>query len=310
MKLGERASIIIPTGGRVDALIETLESIERYAPGNEVIVIGDKNDDLTRRALRETFHYVKYFESDESSAVVKRNIGIARATNNILIFVDDDVVIESGWLKSLLWHYDDISVGGVGGRVKIHGLKGGSSAFKTGVIEEGFVVGNWDPPVNEILEVQHLIGCNMSFRRSLVMKVGGFDNFFRSCNFREETDLCLRIRQLGYRLIFDPNASLVHKALGRKSSGARWIYYYVRNTIYIYLKYQTEGGLSILRFLRLLIFPPKDYAALSGVRISITPSIPLIATGGLFAGFLGYFTRREHSARVSSTSPTRSEKQS
>ena len=308
MRLGERVSIIVPTGGRVVALIETLESIERYAPGNEVIVIGDKNDDLTRRALRETFHYVKYLESDESSAVVKRNIGIARATNNILIFVDDDVVIESGWLKSLLWHYDDISVGGVGGRVKIHGLKGRSSAFKTGVIEEGFVVGNWDPPVNEILEVQHLIGCNMSFRRSLVMKVGGFDNFFRACNFREETDLCLRVRLLGYRLIFDPDANLVHKALGRKSWGARWIYYYVRNTTYIYLKYQAERGRSILRFLRNLFFPPKDYAALSGVRVRITPSIPLIATSGLFAGFLGYFTRREHSARVSSISPTPSEK--
>src|SRR3989442_11097569 len=124
MKLGERASIIIPTGGRVDALIETLESIERYAPGNEVIVIGDRNDDLTRRALRETFHYVKYLESDESSAVVKRNIGIARATNNILIFVDDDVVIESGWLKNLLWHYEEIFVVGVSQSFMLHGRHG------------------------------------------------------------------------------------------------------------------------------------------------------------------------------------------
>ena len=293
MKLGERASIIIPTGGRVDALIETLESIERYAPGNEVIVIGDKNDDLTRRALRETFHDVRYLESDESSAVVKRNIGIARATNNILIFVDDDVVIESGWLKSLLWHYDDISVGGVGGRVKIHGLKGGSSAFKTGVIEEGFVVGNWDPPVNETLEVQHLIGCNMSFRRSLVMKVGGFDNFFRACNFREETDLCLRVRLLGYRLIFDPDANLVHKALGRKSWGARWIYYYVRNTLYLYLKYQMKSGLSMVKFFRRLIFPPKDYVGLSGIELVITPIAPLVATSGIISGFLGYLAHRE-----------------
>jgi len=293
MILGERASIIIPTGGRVDALIETLESIERYAPGNEVIVIGDKNDDLTRRALRETFHYVKYLESDESSAVVKRNIGTAQATNNILIFVDDDVVIESGWLKSLLWHYDDISVGGVGGRVKIHGLKGGSSGFKTGVIEEGFVVGNWDPPVNDTFEVQHLIGCNMSFRRSLVMKVGGFDNFFRSCNFREETDLCLRIRQLGYRLIFDPNASLVHMALGRRRQGSRWIFFYVRNTLYLYLKYQIKADLSVLRFFRFLIRPPENYASLSGVRVRITPLTPLVATCGTLAGILGYLGHRD-----------------
>jgi len=292
MKLGERASIIIPTGGRVDALIETLESIERNAPGNEVIVIGDKRDDLTRRALHETFRYVKYLESNESSAVVKRNIGIGRAANNILIFVDDDVVIESAWLKSLLQHYDDISVGGVGGRVKVHGLKGGSSTFKTGSIDAGFVVGNWDPPLKETFDVQHLLGCNMSFRKALVMKVGGFGNFFRSCNFREETDLCLRIRQLGYRILFDPNASLEHKAMGRKHLGSRWIYYYIRNTVYLYLKYQARRGSSMPRFFRRLMFPPREYTALSGVKLRLTPVTPVVATGGIIAGLLGYLAYR------------------
>ena len=292
MKSGEGVSIIIATGGRPGALTETLESIEQYAPRNEVILIGNKGDEATRYVLRENFPSVKYIESDTPSAVVKRNIGIARASNEILVFVDDDVVVDRGWLGNLLRHYADRSVGGVGGRVKVPGVGGGSSAFKTGVIEDGFVIGNWNPLTTQAFEVQHLLGCNMSFRKTLIKKLGGFDNFFRSYNFREETDLCLRISRLGYRIIFDPNANLVHKAMGRKSQGQRWMYYYIRNTMYLYLKYQTGRSSTASRFFHQLIFPPKEYMAVSGVNVRIGPITLIAATSGCIAGLLGYLGHR------------------
>ena len=288
MSSASSTSIIIPTGGRIDSLTKCLESIERFAPESEIIVVGQTNDPTTRRFVLHNFPSVRYLESEESSAVVKRNLGIADASNEILVFVDDDVVVESAWLENLLRHYCDDSVGGVGGKVKTPGLKTRSSDYGTGVIQDGFVIGNWNPPATQAFEVQHLLGCNMSFRRTPVLKLGGFDNFFRSSNFREETDLCLKMGRLGYRLIFDPDATVLHKALGRKSHGARWVYYYVRNTVYLYLKYQIKTGHSLVRFFRRLIFPPKDYAALSGVKVSISPITMLVATTGIIAGFLGY----------------------
>jgi glycogen synthase len=291
----ERVSIIIPTGGRVEPVTECLGSIQRYAPTSEIIVIGDKKDVRTRRALLEGFPSVRYLESEESSAVVKRNLGIAHASNDILVFVDDDVVVDCAWRENLIRHYRDDSVGGVGGRVKVPGLKRGTPKYKTGVIEDGFIIGNWNPAATQAFEVQHLLGCNMSFRKAPVIRLGGFDNFFRACNFREETDLCLRVRQLGYRLVFDPDASLIHRAMGRRSQGPRWVYYYVRNTVYIYLKFQVGRGSSIPRFLRGLIFPPREYAALSGVEVRIGPLTPLVATSGIIAGFLGYLGHRRMS---------------
>ncbi len=292
MSSGERVSIIIPTGERLGALTEALASIERYAPRSELIVIGNAHDELTRKTLHKNFPSVKYLESKEASAVVKRNIGIAHASNEILVFVDDDVVVEDTWLENLLRHYGDSSVGGVGGRVKIPGIDIGSSIFKTGTIEDGFVIGNWNPPGTQTFEVQHLVGCNMSFRKAPVVNLGGFDNFFRSCNFREETDLCLRIRRLGYRILFDPNATLVHKALGRKSQGSHWIFYYVRNTMYLYLRYQRGRGSSVSRFFRKLILPPREYVALSGVRVRITPTTLVVVASAVIAGLLGYVGHR------------------
>lgn len=282
------ASIIIPTGGRIDALGECLQSLKQHAPNAETIVIGEKRDPATRQFLHDRFPTVKYLEVDETSAVVKRNLGIAHASNEILIFVDDDVVIEDAWLGNLLRHYSDKSVGGVGGRVEIPGIGRSSSNFKTGIIENGFVIGNWNPALTKPVEVQHLIGCNMSLRKTPVLRLGGFDNFFRSRNYREETDLCLRVRAMGYRIMFDPDAALVHKAIGRKSQGGSWIFYYLRNTLYLYLKYQSRKGDSLVTFLRRLISPPREYAELSGVKVRLSPITPVVVASGLMAGFLGY----------------------
>ncbi len=192
----ENVSIIIPTAHRPEALAECLESIQRYAAEGEIIVIGEKGDDRTQR-LMESFPSVRYLEIEESSTVVARNLGIANASHEILVFVDDDVVVESGWLENLLQHYNDDSIAGVGGRVKIEGLERQMSSYRTGAIEDGFVIGNWNTEATQAFEVQHLPGCNMSFRRVPVLRVGGFDDFFSPFNFREETDLCLRVRRLG-----------------------------------------------------------------------------------------------------------------
>lgn len=288
--LETKASIIIPTGHRANALYECLRSLDRLAGGSEVIVIGEKDDEDSRRILCENFPAMKYLEADESSAVTKRNMGIAQASNEILVFIDDDVVIGESWLPMLLTHYNDPSVGGVGGRVRMVIRRSESGAYGTGIVKDGFVIANWDVDSSTAFEVEHLPGCNMSFRRSLVQKVRGFDNVFRAFNFREETDLCFRIRGLGYRLIFEPRGSLIHMALGQRDIGLRWTYFYVRNTLYLYLMYQFRRNDSLTRFLKSLFFPPRDYVVRSGVRVRVTPLTFLVATTGLIAGALSYMT--------------------
>lgn len=283
-----QATVIIPTGGRAEALEGTLTSLKHFAPQSEVIVIGNKNDEPTAKLLRESFSNVRYLEAQDPSAVVKRNMGIAKASNDILVFVDDDVVVEINWLSNLLRHYDDGSVGGVGGRVKIPGIGTGPTNLRTGSIRDGFVIGNWNPPITSTIEVQHLLGCNMSFRRDLLVQLGGFDNFFRRFNFREETDLCLRVKGLGKKLLFDPEAGLVHKTRSRHGQGPRWVFYYARNTLYIYLRHMRRTGSSFLRFLNQLFFPPRSYAAMSGTFVHITPATLVAAISGIMAGALGF----------------------
>jgi len=60
------------------------------------------------------------------------------------------------------------------------------------------------------VEVDHLIGCNMSFRRKALEQVGGFDPNYTLTNLREETDLCVRVKKAGWRIVFTPSIAVVH----------------------------------------------------------------------------------------------------
>lgn len=61
---------------------------------------------------------------------------------------------------------------------------------------------------NEINEVEVLSGAFMLIRASVIKKIGGFDeSFFMYC---EDVDLCLRISQAGYKLMYLPFAEITH----------------------------------------------------------------------------------------------------
>ena len=50
----------------------------------------------------------------------------------------------------------------------------------------------------------------MSFRKEAIIKAGGFDECFGGSTHLEETDLCMRIIKEGYKIVFDPQAELIH----------------------------------------------------------------------------------------------------
>ena len=53
-------------------------------------------------------------------------------------------------------------------------------------------------------------GCNMSFKRHVLDRVGGFDTRYVGNAYREESDICMRVRRAGFAVRFAPAAKLVH----------------------------------------------------------------------------------------------------
>ncbi|MEM3010835.1 MAG: glycosyltransferase family 2 protein [Candidatus Bathyarchaeia archaeon] len=287
-----KLSVVIITYNRYKDLKECLDSIfKMHQKPYEVIVVDSNSRDGTDTVKNK--YPIEFISIPQKNMQKARNVGIFRAKGEIVAFLDDDVVVDKNWSKYILEPYKDRKVGGVGGRVINYGASPESyvklkDAGVGRVFKNGLVLGNFDTLLAQSIEVDCFIGCNMSFRRELLLKIGGCDEKLKGNCFRDDTDLCLRIKNLGYKLIFQPKALVWHKFRGKQITN-EWIYWYVRNNTYFYLKnIFPKSRLRFPFFLYRMFFPPKDYVQKSGVKIKKSPKIFPTALVGLYHGIKAY----------------------
>lgn len=284
-----KVSLVIPTYRRQADLRECLRSVfDLKSPPYEVIVVDSNSMDGTEK-LKNSFP-IKFVSTKERRGHPNAmNLGISIATGDIVAFLDDDVVVCKEWLDEIVKPYANGNVAGVGGRVVPYGRpKDFHVPIKSSdigkVFPNGLVIGNFDIPLPFRIKVDSFIGCNMSFRRELLSKIGGFDENFAGNCYRDETDLCVRIRRLGYALIYNPKAIVWHKYKGKDFS--QWSYWYVRNYVYFYFKNLfAQYRLGFPMFLYSMFMPPREYVLKSGIKMKIEPTLLLNIMKGFYDGY-------------------------
>ncbi len=211
------ASVAIVTYERPTFVARCIEHLlaQTRAPV-EIIVVDSSTSDETGRLVHERFPTVTYevCPAGRGATATARNISYQMATGDVLAFIDDDAFAEPDWLEKLLPHFEDPAVGGVGGR-QIRKQPGelleGLDAI--GLLRnDGTLTGNFAADPGRTVNVDHLLGANMAFRRSIIESLGGIRDGYAGTCIREETDLCLRVAHAGYRLTYTPDAVVEHVA--------------------------------------------------------------------------------------------------
>jgi GT2 family glycosyltransferase len=241
-------SVVVITYKRTHTIAKCLNSLAKQTYRDfEVIVVGDMLDSATKKKLegfRKKFGKLKLICNDRRVLQpTARNIGIDNAKGSVVAFVDDDVIAEPFWLEELLKGYTDEKVAGVGGGCPHHSLRGekreGELPKQLGLIKDGVIHGSFEVYNNstEPVKVAHLRGCNMSFRKSTLKEVGGFSTaFFRGNAFREETDICIRLRERGYELRFIPKARVWHMESQKGGARTPGYYFYTAYNEFMFLR--------------------------------------------------------------------------
>lgn len=231
------ASVIIPTYRRPGYVRSCLEHLSRLRTSPlEVIVVDASPDDETRDVVRE-YDGVRYLRNELGARRTpeSRGIGLDHARGDVVAFVDDDAFVAEDWLDEILAQYTDPEVAGVGGRI----LNGTSGEEHEGLdrigrlLPDGQLTGSFTADPGRAVTVDHLLGANMSFRRKAVLDVGGVHGRYPGPCICEETDISLRQRALGRRLVYTPRAVVRHVSAPYAIRGdrfdRRWHYYAARN---------------------------------------------------------------------------------
>lgn len=226
------ASVIICayTEQRWNDLIEAVESMKRQSVlPLEIIVVIDHNPALFERVLSGIPDVTVLENCQERGLSGARNTGIAQARGDIVAFMDEDAVAEPDWLELLNKAYSSPQVLGVGGSIDPIWLTKKPGWFPA---EFNWVVGcTYLGMPKQTAPVRNLIGANMSFRREIFDRSGGFIHGMGRIGTRplgcEETEFCIRASNdtsSGY-FLFEPRARVHHRVPAARSG---WRYFLSR----------------------------------------------------------------------------------
>jgi GT2 family glycosyltransferase len=168
-----------------------LHQIVRDVPFKNLIVIYGTSTDGTQEIAEEYTRSV-FWDGDKGLGAA-RNLGMRKATSQIVAMVDADVILTEGWYEKLVQHFQNPEVAAVMGTC-IYGY--GCKPLQS----------YWEYLRRTATEN---LGCqNTLFRRETVLKVGNFDETINGAG--EDYDLYKRLLGAGYKWVWVREATVYH----------------------------------------------------------------------------------------------------
>lgn len=220
-------SIIIPVFNRVELTQECLMHLAKVTTGisYEVVLVDNHSTDGTSEFLETLGGDVQIIRNATNLGFAKAcNQGACAAKGKYLVFLNNDTIPKPGWLGPLLQEvdsHDDVAV--VGSKL----LYQNNTIQHVGVVFSKLLqepyhflsgVEESMPAVNIRRELQAVTAACMLVRKEIFEDVGGFDEGF--VNGFEDMDLCLKIRAMGKKVIYQPKSCVYHlegQTAGRKT---------------------------------------------------------------------------------------------
>jgi len=210
-------SIVIPTLNRYIDLQNTISDLQKQSVQDFEILIIDQSEENIYQPIN--LPKVKHLHKNFKSASKARNIGLLEASAPLVLFLDDDVIIENpDFLKQHLKHFENSDFSGVSGAILNIDKKWNDTLPKRA--SHPYLGWIYTPRnYSKSMSISDGGAGNLSVRRDWAIAVGGMDENYDKGAYREESDFCLRYTHKYGKLIYEPLAFLVH--IGNPSGGTR-----------------------------------------------------------------------------------------
>ena len=209
-------SLIIPVHSQAELTASCLRSVARELDGCscEVIAIDDMADLETRSVLRSV-DGLRLIDNEENLGYLRSvNRAAAEARGRYLVLLNNDIELRPGCIDALIARAESApDVGAVVPKLLFPDgtlQEAGAIVFRDG---SGWNFGRWCGPdwsrFNYVREVDYGSAACMLVRADLFRSLGGYDCRYAPMYY-EDADLCFGMRRLGYRVLYEPTAEVVH----------------------------------------------------------------------------------------------------
>jgi GT2 family glycosyltransferase/glycosyltransferase involved in cell wall biosynthesis len=208
-------SIITLTFNKVEFTYQYLESILAHTdiPYELIIVDNGSLDETT--SLLDRLENVTTIKNEGNLGFIKGcNQGASKAKGKYLLFLNNDITVTPGWLSKLVRTIEDYpKCGAVGckliwpnGKLQEAGSIIWSEGSALGYGREGDPM---QPEYSYLREVDYCSGACLLVRKDIFQQLGCFDERYTPAYY-EDSDLCIGIWGLGYKVVFQPDAVVFH----------------------------------------------------------------------------------------------------
>lgn len=244
-------SVIVPCINCEDVISTQLSALEGQICDRpwEIIISDNGSTDKTLEVVKTYQARMPHLRVVNSSARkgagAARNIAVAQAKGEYIVFCDADDQVHPGWLQALANALDthevvagvlDLLVLNQSWRVPDHHHFGTKDSPHVGLLS-----------YRHIPHLKHAPAANMALHKDIHVKVGGFDE---SVMFNQDMDYCLRLQKLGYSLTFVPEAVIDYRLRHSLLGTYRQIYRWGKYSVLVYKNHVGNGdGIQQMRYL-------------------------------------------------------------
>jgi GT2 family glycosyltransferase len=238
-----QATVVITTHDRAEDLLRCLDAVVKHTPPQVEIIVVDNapSDDSTAEVVKN--YPVRYLVERRKGASWGRRFGALVARNEIVAYIDDDVVVGSGWLDGLLEPFANPEVAAVTGLVMPFELE--TEAQEQFELYNGFTFRGFSKQEFTAKSISPVAAgisgasACMAVRRALLIELDLFavemgpGTVTRS---GEDTYALYRLLSLGYRIVYNPKAVVWHCHRRTLQDLRNWLHGYSVGAFVFYLR--------------------------------------------------------------------------
>jgi GT2 family glycosyltransferase len=210
-----KASVIVPSWNGVAYIGACLEALlAQDYPDFEPIVVDNGSTDGSAELVTRQYPAVRLIRGERNRGFsVAVNVGLDAATGDLLVLLNQDTVVQEGWLTALAATLTDPTIG----------IAGCKLCYPDGTVQHagGYVYGNRgetdhlgrlecdEGQYDQLADRDFVTGAALALTRTSLARIGPLDEGFTPAYY-EDVDWCYRARRAGLRVVYVPEARVVH----------------------------------------------------------------------------------------------------